>query len=70
MTYTQQIETIRSQTLAMIAELTKNPKPSYKIEDQSVSWESYLARLQATVEWCNAQLAASDPVEIRTTAGS
>ncbi|MGN1273542.1 MAG: hypothetical protein ACI4UF_03035 [Thermoguttaceae bacterium] len=70
MTYTQQIETIRSQTLAMIAELTKNPKPSYTIEDQSVSWESYLARLQATIEWCNAQLAANDPVEIRTTAGS
>lgn len=64
------IRTIRSQTLAMIAELTQSPKPTYSVENQSVSWESYLKQLQATVDWCDRQLTAEEPFEIRTTAGT
>lgn len=62
----EQIAAIRSQTLALLAELTANPKPSYTIDGQSVSWDDYLARLQATVDWCNAKLAGEDPFEVHS----
>lgn len=68
--YANQLRTIRSQTLAIIAEITKTPKPTYSLDGQSVSWETYLKQLQTTVSWCNAQLAASQPCEIRTQAGT
>lgn len=58
------IETIKTQTLARIEELTAAPKPTYSIDGQSVSWGEYLKQLQGTVEWCNSQLAAEDPFEI------
>ena len=58
---------IRAQTLAMIDELTQTPKPTYSVENQSVSWETYLKQLQATVTWCDQQIAAAEPFEIRTT---
>lgn len=68
--YADQLRTIRCQTLAIIEEITKSPKPTYALDGQSVSWETYLKQLQATVSWCNAQLAASEPCEIRTQAGT
>ncbi|MBE6424514.1 MAG: hypothetical protein IJD43_11320 [Thermoguttaceae bacterium] len=61
---------IRAQTLAMIDELTQSPKPTYSVENQSVSWETYLKQLQTTVTWCDQQIAAAEPFEIRTTAGT
>lgn len=72
-TYQEQILTIRAQTLAIIMEITESPKPTYDVENQSVSWESYLAQLQETVTWCNAQLKEqenTEPFEFRTTAGT
>ena len=57
------IQTIRSQTLALIAEITAQPKPTYTIDGQSVAWADYLERLQKTVDWCDRQTAA-EPVEI------
>ena len=65
-TDTERIQTIKSQTLAVIAELTAEPKPSYTIDGQSVSWNDYLARLQATVDWCERKLAGQEPFEIRS----
>jgi hypothetical protein len=62
----QQLRTIRSQTLALIAELTAQPKPTYQVEGQSVSWNEYLARLQETVDWCERKLAGEEPFEIRS----
>ncbi len=62
----EQIRTIKSQTLAIIAELTANPKPTYYIDGQTVSWNDYLARLQATVDWCERKLAGEQPFEIRS----
>jgi len=53
--------TIKTQTLAMIAEITANPKPSYNIDGQSVQWTDYLKQLQAIVEWCDQQMARSEP---------
>lgn len=56
---------IRSQTLAIIAEITAQPKPDYSVDGQSVSWNDYLAQLQKTVDWCDRRLAAEEgPVEI------
>lgn len=62
------IRTIRSQTLTLITEITVQPKPSYSIDGQTVSWTDYLAQLQKTVDWCDRQLAAEEPVEIVTQA--
>ena len=62
----EQIRTIRTQTLAIIAELTANPKPAYEIDGQSVSWNSYLTNLQATVDWCERKLAGEEPFEIHS----
>lgn len=45
----------------MIAEMTANPKPSYNSDGQSVQWTDYLKQLQATVEWCDQQIARSEP---------
>jgi hypothetical protein len=62
----EQIRTIKSQTLAILAELTANPKPTYYVDGQTVSWNDYLARLQATVDWCERKLAGEEPFEIRS----
>ena len=59
----EQIQTIKSQTLAVIAEITVAPKPTYEIDGQSVSWNAYLRRLQLIVDWCDAKLAAYQPFE-------
>jgi hypothetical protein len=63
---TQQLKSIRAQTLARLAEITAEPKPSYQIDGQKVSWGEYLRQLQATVDWCNAKLAAEQPIEVRS----
>jgi len=62
----QQIETIKSQTLALIAELTAHPKPTYYLDGQTVSWNDYLARLRETVDWCDRKLAGAEPFEIHS----
>ena len=53
-------QTIKTQTLSLIAELTANPKPSYNVDGQSVLWTDYLKQLRATVEWCDQQMAQSE----------
>jgi hypothetical protein len=58
------IAVIKSQTLARIAEITAQPKPTYQIDGQMVAWGGYLALLQQTVDWCNEKLAG--PVEVRS----
>jgi hypothetical protein len=62
----EQLRTIRSQTLALIAELTARPKPTYQLDGQAVSWGDYLTRLQATVDWCERKLAGEEPFEIHS----
>jgi hypothetical protein len=58
---------IKSQALALIAEITANPKPNYTIDGQTVAWADYLAQLRATVAWCDQQTAAdAGPVEVRS----
>jgi hypothetical protein len=62
----EQLALIKSQTLALIQAITLDPKPSYSIDGQSVSWGDYLAQLRGTVEWCDRQLTQSEPFEIRS----
>jgi hypothetical protein len=65
-TDSEQLTTIKRQTLAIIADLTAQPKPSYTLDGQSVSWDEYLAQLQATVRWCDEQLSRLEPFEMRS----
>lgn len=67
---TTQIQTIRSQTLAQIEQLTLNPKPSYSIDGQQVAWREHLDSLQRSVDWCDRKLAECDPFEIQSEGGS
>jgi len=62
----QQIGTIRSQTLALLEQLRLNPKPTYSIDGQKVSWTDYVESLQATVDWCDRKLAEYDPFEVQS----
>lgn len=62
----EQIVTIKSQTLARMAEITAQPKPTYQIDGQSVAWGDYLVQLQKTVDWCNEKLADESPVEVQS----
>lgn len=64
----EQLASIKSQTLALIAAITANPKPTYEVDGQRVAWTDYLRRLQETVAWCDERLAAEGPFEIETRA--
>lgn len=66
MTDHQRIAAIKSQTLALIEDITAAPKPNYRIDGQSVSWGRYLQQLLDTVAWCDRQLAGEGPFEIRS----
>jgi hypothetical protein len=62
----EQIETIRTQTLAQLAELRASPRPTYSIDGQQVSWAEYARSLQETVDWCDGKLAGYRPFEFRS----
>jgi hypothetical protein len=61
-----QIECIRRLALAQLVELRASPKPTYKIDGQTVSWETYIRSLEATVDWCDTKLIGLEPFEIRS----
>jgi len=62
----EQIQTIKTNTLAQLAAVSGERKPSYSENGQMFSWTEYLAHLQQRVEWCNQQLAATEPFEFPT----
>jgi hypothetical protein len=66
LTDVQQLTTIKSQTLARMAEITAQPKPTYQIDGQLVAWGDYLSQLQRTIDWCNEKLSGAAPVEVRS----
>lgn len=70
MTDADQLRAIKSQTLAMLAELTAQPKPTYYVDGQTVAWNEYLGRLQATVDWCDRKLAGEEPFEFASQAST
>ncbi len=62
----QQIATVKTQTLARIAEITAQPKPTYSVDGQNIAWGDYLMQLRATVDWCNEKLAGEEPFEFQS----
>jgi hypothetical protein len=66
MTDIQQIQSIRSQTLAQLDELRADPKPSYWLDGQRVYWQEYAESLQRTIDWCDRKLAEWEPFEVRS----
>ncbi len=62
----ENIQTIKSNTLAQLAELSASRKPSYSENGRSFSWNEYLKLLQDRVAWCDQQLAANEPFEVTT----
>jgi hypothetical protein len=60
------IATIKGQTLAVMAEITAQPKPTYQIDGQMIAWGDYLSQLQRTVDWCNEKLAGEAPFEVQS----
>jgi hypothetical protein len=58
-----QIAAIKANTLAQMAEVSSQKKPSYSEDGQSFHWTDYLEHLQKRVDWCNQQLAAEEPFE-------
>jgi hypothetical protein len=62
----EQIELIKTNTLAQMATVSSERKPSYSEGGQTFEWTGYLDHLQRRVDWCNAQLAAEEPFEIPT----
>ncbi|MBQ1277614.1 MAG: hypothetical protein IIW01_12090 [Thermoguttaceae bacterium] len=59
---------IKRQTLATLAELAREPKPTYKIDGAVVSWTEYQESLRQTVDWCDKQLNALTSFELRSLA--
>jgi hypothetical protein len=66
MTDVQQIQSIRSQTLAQLDAIRGNPKPTYWIDGQRVHWQEYADSLQRTVDWCDQKLVDYEPFEVRS----
>lgn len=62
----EQLELIKTQTLARIAEITSQPKPTYQIDGQMVAWGDYLHQLQTTVDWCVEKLSSQTPIEVQS----
>jgi hypothetical protein len=66
MTDIEQIQSIRSQTLAQLDDLLASPKPTYWIDGQRVHWQEYADSLQRTVDGCDRKLADAEPFEVRS----
>ena len=66
MTDIEQIQSIRSQTLAQLDALRADPKPTYWIDGHRVQWQEYAESLQRTIEWCDQKLADNEPFEVRS----
>jgi hypothetical protein len=62
----EQYRSIKSLALVQLAELRASPKPSYSIDGQQVSWETYLASLERTIDWCDEKLRGEEPFEFST----
>ena len=62
----EQLQTIKANTLAQMAQVSAEQKPSYTEDGQTFQWTEYLEHLQRRVDWCNQQMAAEEPFEFPT----
>ena len=49
-TYLENLRTARTNIGELLVKMTANPKPSYSVDGQSISWESYLDMLNRQLE--------------------
>lgn len=57
------LQTIESQLITRIKEVTAQPKPSYNIDGQSVSWNQYMESLWKQLKQVQDQINGADPFE-------
>lgn len=70
-TVLENLETTQANIAAILVQITTNPKPTYSIDGQSVSWESYFKTLTDQLKAINELIAVqSGPFEYRTQAVS
>ena len=62
----EQIRTIRTLTLAQLADMQTDPSAGYQFGSEDVTWAELVSRLEQTVDWCDAMLAAYEPFEVRS----
>ena len=62
----QQIQTIRTLTLAELADMHTDPSAGYQFGSEDVTWGELVSRLEQTVDWCDAKLAGYEPFEVRS----
>ena len=63
----ENIVTIRSNLLAYLATESANPKPSYSIDGQSVSWDQHRTSIMQQISELNELIAAADgPWEVES----
>lgn len=62
----EQIETIRTMTLAQLADMHTDPSAGYQFGSEDVTWAELVSRLEQTVDWCDEKLAGYRPFEIRS----
>ncbi len=60
------LKTIKTQVIALLKDLTVNPKPSYDIDDQEISWAEYQKMLFDRLDGLNKLIAADEPFELHT----
>lgn len=62
MGYTTDIYTIQQQVASRLVEITANPKPSYNVNGQQVSWNEYARMLREQLESINRVVADHEAV--------
>ncbi len=67
MTRNEKLRLIEDQLLDRILEVTLEKKPSYSVDGQSISWESYLATLNSELANVQVLLSQGEPFEHEST---
>lgn len=55
------LQTIKTNLLTILSDLSANPKPSYSIDGQSVSWSEYFSMVSDQLDKINALINAENP---------
>jgi hypothetical protein len=66
----EQIEAIRSQSLAQIEELLASAGPTITVGGVEMAWAPLAADLERLVDWCDRKLAEYQPYEVASQATS
>lgn len=61
------LTTAKANIANLIAQITASPAPTYSLDGQSVSWESYLSMLLDKLEKLNQLIQVEGGVEMATT---